>query len=320
MNIKLEKRPGFIIRVIAFYIDQLILCLLAPIIMLILNLLMFLGFNNIHILGFAISLVFIAIYFIVLESSPLKGTFGKRILGIRVTQINGDKLSVSQAALRFIYMVLCFLSFGIGFLTIIFRKDKRGVHDILAKAKVYYDDGRNIVVKTIIIVFISLVVTSLMILTTMIGWIYFHSYNEKDKLTIKKIAHDICDYTLSPQFIPRTGMDYIIAKGAFFVQTSTNEQNTICFTKTINSDIKEAFAEIKTNNAYKVITLNKKTLNPIFSSYKEKILFLPDDKIRFISLGEFKNGKSFYIIKWNSDNTNNINKARTFFESITIKK
>ena len=57
-----------------------------------------------------------------------------------------------------------------------------------------------------------------------------------------------------------------------------------------------------------------------FDNYKETILYLPDNKIKLISFVEFKQRKSFYIIEWNSNNTNNINEAQAFFESIIIRK
>jgi len=321
MNTAVQKKPGFFIRLVAFYIDQLIICLLViPLVVSFIYIFRPSGNKSIEIMVIIVSIIITSTYFIILQSSPLKGTFGKLILGMRIVYINEQKLTIVQAALRFFYKYLCFISFGIGFLTIIFRKDKKGIHDILAKTKVYYKNGKNIVVKTIIAIFISLIVISIMFPAFTSVWIYFHTYDEKDCLIINKIAHDMCNYSLPAQFVPYKGMNNFIAQTAVFIRSSTNERDIISFMKTLSPEIKDAFTKINTNTALHVITKNINISSPFFDNYKESILYLSNDKIKLMSFVEFKQNKSFYIIEWNSNNTNYINEARAFFESITIKK
>jgi len=69
-------------------------------------------------------------------------TPGKALLGIRI--VNGDNmgdLTPKQAILRYIgYFVSIFILF-IGFFMIAFRKDKRGLHDMIANTYVIYIDN-----------------------------------------------------------------------------------------------------------------------------------------------------------------------------------
>ncbi|RLD65493.1 MAG: hypothetical protein DRI84_06730, partial [Bacteroidetes bacterium] len=234
-----QEKPGFFIRLVAFYIDQLIIFLLIiPLSTSLIYIFSLSGNKSIEIIVIIVSIIITSTYFILLQSSSLKGTFGKLILGMRIVGLKEQKLTVVQAALRFFYKYLCFITFGIGFLPIIFRKDKRGIHDILAKTKIYYKNGKNIVVKTIIVILISLIVISIMIPVVSGVWIYFHTYDEKDYLIINKIASDVCDYSLPAQFVPYKGMNYIIVQCAVFIQPSTNERNIISFMKTLSHEMK----------------------------------------------------------------------------------
>jgi len=75
-------------------------------------------------------------YFILLESSFLQGTFGKMIFKIKVVNSNGERLSLLNSAGRFFGKLLTALSLGIGFLMVLFTKNKQGLHDKLANTYV----------------------------------------------------------------------------------------------------------------------------------------------------------------------------------------
>ncbi len=58
-------------------------------------------------------------------------TIGKNVFGLRVLRVDGSKVSVGRALGRALsYYVSAFI-FGIGFLMIAFRRDKRGLHDLI---------------------------------------------------------------------------------------------------------------------------------------------------------------------------------------------
>jgi len=73
-----------------------------------------------------------ALYFILLESSKLQGTLGKRACGLRVTGLHGQRISVLRALGRHLAKILSGLLFGIGFLMVGWTRHKQALHDKLA--------------------------------------------------------------------------------------------------------------------------------------------------------------------------------------------
>jgi uncharacterized RDD family membrane protein YckC len=68
-------------------------------------------------------------------------TPGSRVLGIRVISGDGRDVTLWQALRRFGGLVLCVLSFGIGFLPVLVDKRRRGLHDMLAGTVVQWVDA-----------------------------------------------------------------------------------------------------------------------------------------------------------------------------------
>jgi uncharacterized RDD family membrane protein YckC len=63
-------------------------------------------------------------------------TIGKRIFGLYVVRADGSKVGFGRALARWISYFASALILGIGFLMIAFRKDKRGLHDLICDTKV----------------------------------------------------------------------------------------------------------------------------------------------------------------------------------------
>jgi uncharacterized RDD family membrane protein YckC len=59
-------------------------------------------------------------------------TPGDRLLGIRVISVNGGRIRIRQAALRFVGMVLAAIPLGAGFLPVLVDDERRGFHDRIA--------------------------------------------------------------------------------------------------------------------------------------------------------------------------------------------
>jgi uncharacterized RDD family membrane protein YckC len=72
------------------------------------------------------------IYYAALESSSWQATLGKKILGLRVTDLAGNRISFARASGRFFGMILSSMILGIGFLMAGFTARKQALHDILA--------------------------------------------------------------------------------------------------------------------------------------------------------------------------------------------
>lgn len=71
-------------------------------------------------------------YYVLLESSPLRGTLGKYALGLYVADRYGDPISFWRAVARNALKTLSSLLAGIGWLMAAFTPRKQALHDVLA--------------------------------------------------------------------------------------------------------------------------------------------------------------------------------------------
>lgn len=72
------------------------------------------------------------VYWAAMESSPKQATFGKMALGIKVTDLEGVRISFGKASGRYFGKILSALLFFVGFIIIGFTKKKQGLHDMMA--------------------------------------------------------------------------------------------------------------------------------------------------------------------------------------------
>ena len=78
-------------------------------------------------------IVFIIVYFCAFECSPMQGTLGKAILGIKLQNSHDDsRITFTTALLRIVVKTFSILFFGFGILPIIFTKKHQGLHDLIA--------------------------------------------------------------------------------------------------------------------------------------------------------------------------------------------
>jgi hypothetical protein len=71
-----------------------------------------------------------------------KGTFGKRLVGIQVTDLEGKPVSFGRASGRFFGRLIPTL--GIGYCTILFTRRKQALHDLISRCVVIRgDEGRT---------------------------------------------------------------------------------------------------------------------------------------------------------------------------------
>ena len=59
-------------------------------------------------------------------------TLGQMATRIKVVRADGQPMDLGVATLRFVGLLVCGLTLGIGFLFIVFDKQKRGLHDRIA--------------------------------------------------------------------------------------------------------------------------------------------------------------------------------------------
>ena len=72
------------------------------------------------------------LYFALMESSPRGATVGKMVLGLRVVDEQGNRISFLRATGRFFAKYISTIILFIGFLMAAFTERKRALHDIIA--------------------------------------------------------------------------------------------------------------------------------------------------------------------------------------------
>ena len=71
-------------------------------------------------------------YYVAMESSHYQATLGKMALSIKVTDIEGNKITLAKAIIRYLSKILSGIILGIGFLMVAFTEKKQGLHDMIA--------------------------------------------------------------------------------------------------------------------------------------------------------------------------------------------
>ena len=89
-----------------------------------------------------ISIIPMWLYSAILESSVWQATIGKKIFGIRVTDLSGNRISFGRATGRFfgknfISSMIC----AVGFIMAAFTEKKQGLHDMIASTLVVSGEG-----------------------------------------------------------------------------------------------------------------------------------------------------------------------------------
>jgi uncharacterized RDD family membrane protein YckC len=72
------------------------------------------------------------LYFAVMESSERQATFGKQIMGLKVTGLDGQRLTFARASGRFFAKIVSGLTLAIGFIIAAFTEKKQALHDMIA--------------------------------------------------------------------------------------------------------------------------------------------------------------------------------------------
>lgn len=76
------------------------------------------------------------LYYSLMESSSKQATLGKMALGIKVTDLEGNRISFAKATGRHFAKILSSLILLIGYIMIAFTEKKQGLHDMMAKCLV----------------------------------------------------------------------------------------------------------------------------------------------------------------------------------------
>jgi uncharacterized RDD family membrane protein YckC len=113
---------GFWIRVVAAIIDGILLGIVGGILRAALD------DNAAGLFNFILGLA----YYGGMESSARQATIGKSLLGLKVTDLDGNRISFLRAIGRYFAKILSALILLIGFIMVAFTEKKQGLHDMIA--------------------------------------------------------------------------------------------------------------------------------------------------------------------------------------------
>jgi uncharacterized RDD family membrane protein YckC len=135
------RYAGFWLRFWAYLIDSLILAGLPVLLGVIIAPLFFTGPMALAGLGLAIFILPVLategwFYYTLMETSSYQATLGKRALGLKVTGMNGERISFGAASVRYFAKILSHLILNFGFLMAAFTQKKQALHDIIASSLV----------------------------------------------------------------------------------------------------------------------------------------------------------------------------------------
>ncbi|MCY8471606.1 hypothetical protein BJH90_12025 [Bacillus halotolerans] len=150
----MEKPAGFWIRVLAYLIDGIIVSVPSYIILFIINSVFIAGsiatdpymtkdeymvkyLTLAFLPAMLIMIVISVLYYGLLTASKMQGTLGKKILGLKVVNEQGGRVSIGQAIGRYFAYILSGIIFYIGFIMVAFG-EKKGLHDIICRTRVVY--------------------------------------------------------------------------------------------------------------------------------------------------------------------------------------
>jgi uncharacterized RDD family membrane protein YckC len=140
-----DNLAGFGWRMLAFFIDYIIVSLIAVIIILKAGWVTFptspalnMAFTNIMspkammIIEANFAFVFL-VYHTLCEASKLRGSVGKKICGLKVVDADGKRINIIKALARNLGAFLSFMLYGLPFFTLFFSAHKQTWYDRLAK-------------------------------------------------------------------------------------------------------------------------------------------------------------------------------------------
>lgn len=77
------------------------------------------------------------LYYALMESSKFQGTIGKKVMGIIVTDENGNRITFGRATGRYFAKIISGMTLWVGYIIAGFTDKKQALHDIIANTLVW---------------------------------------------------------------------------------------------------------------------------------------------------------------------------------------
>ena len=159
---------GFWQRFLAFVIDGLLIAFVSVLVYVVTLVLFFSVFSSYIQIEQWIVFILTILYFALMESSSHQGTIGKILVGLKVTDLNGNRISFGRALGRYFGKIISTLIIFIGYLMIAFTEKEQGLHDIIAGTLVV--KSKKAAVGKIVVVIVLLIVLTGVVIGGLIGY------------------------------------------------------------------------------------------------------------------------------------------------------
>jgi uncharacterized RDD family membrane protein YckC len=131
---------GFWIRFLAYMVDTLIVGIGFAVIVVLL------GMMGLELFSPPLIFLIVAIvYWAGMQASKRQATYGKSLVGLKVTGMDGERISIGRAFAREAAKIISSLTFLIGYVIAAFTKRKQALHDLIATTLVVRTEHGHVV-------------------------------------------------------------------------------------------------------------------------------------------------------------------------------
>ena len=156
-----DRPAGFWIRFVAWFIDYAVLCAIAGVVMypfiapyiresVVAMQDIAAGYQSQppamtmqFLIGELLGFLIVWLYFALMHSSRRQGTLGKMAIGLRVTDVRGNRISFARASGRFFAKTFISWICLVGYIMAAFTDRKQALHDLIAGTLVVYAPRDN---------------------------------------------------------------------------------------------------------------------------------------------------------------------------------
>jgi uncharacterized RDD family membrane protein YckC len=91
----------------------------------------------VELIFFVVFIIGAWLYFAMLESGPQQATYGKRIMGLKVTDMTGERITFGRASGRYFSKIITnMIPLFMGYIMMVFMDQKQALHDLIASTLV----------------------------------------------------------------------------------------------------------------------------------------------------------------------------------------
>jgi len=128
-----EMRPiGFWARVVATIIDTVVTLVASVIVAFMAGIVIGVIGGNAELFGQFVGIATSWLYCSLMEASDVQATLGKLVIGAKVVDANGEKLTFGRATGRHFAKYISTLLLFVGYIMVAFDERKRGLHDMIS--------------------------------------------------------------------------------------------------------------------------------------------------------------------------------------------